>query len=529
MRCGRERVDEAVLHKNLPILLGTVRQEAGDGELVLEQNDGQRRFCFRSGELVHLRSEAAGEQFSSYLLGRGIFDIASLNELLAHGEGRRFGERLIETGLLGREERNLHLQALQEQIVLHALEHPIRNWSWRQGFLEREPSRTSPFQLPHRQLLWNTLGKANYVAELLPILTAETCWKWDGRQDVLASLKNLPLTPAMAYATSFLAAEPIGFDTFRFLSGFSEEEAARFIATLWALGSLALVDGGKSAPMASPAAASPSPLGFLPLIMPPQDSPYGPPKPVARDALIPWESIDGELEPEFIDLDADAEAVAEAVAEAEPDRYVVPHRSPLLDLPPCGPRPVPRLPPTEDRQPAVAPQSAPPPRGETKPIELEPVDPPAPPLPRRGLPPVTAGVLLGRAQRQVKLGRTVEAVHTLEEAVDLQPDDETAYEVWLLLGRLRMANSAWSTRAIHALQNASLLRVREAEPWVVMGEVYHRKGSASEARICFRKALELNPSVPIPVDLDLREPLFPAAPAQSPRKGLFGHLRRDKS
>jgi len=515
-------VDEAVLHKNLPVLLGTVRQESGDGELVLEQNDGQRRFCFRNGDLVHLRSEAAGEQFGSFLLRRGIFDVASLNELLAHGEGRRFGEKLIETGLLGREERNLHLQALQEQIVLHALEHPILRWNWRQGFLERDPARTSPFQLPHRQLLWTALQEANYLAELLPILTAETGWKWEGRQGLLASLADLPLTPAMAYATSFLADEPIGFDTFRFLSGFTEEEAARFIAILWALGTVALVDGGKPSVATAPAAASPGPLGFLPLIMPPHASPYGPPKPSAKDALAPWEPIDSDLEPEFIDLDADSEEA--------PEPYVVPPRPPSLDLPPCGPRPVPRPTPALDDPSFAEPPPAPLPRSapEPGPIDLEPLGIPEPQPPRPGLPLVNAGVLLGRAQRQVKLGRTVEAVHTLEEAVDLQPDDETAYKVWLLLGRLRMANPAWSTRAIHALQNASLIRAREAEPWSAMGEVYLRRGSESEARICFRKALELDPSVAVPADLDLREPSIPAAPAPPPRKGLFGRMRRDK-
>lgn len=124
----------------------------------------------------------------------------------------------------------------------------------------------------------------------------------------------------------------------------------------------------------------------------------------------------------------------------------------------------------------------------------------------------------------MKLGRTVEAVQTLEEAVDLQPDEETAYAAWLLLGRLRMVNPAWSTRALHALQNASLIRVREAEPWAAMGEIYQRRGSESEASTCFRKALELDPSVAIPPQGMLKERLD-QPPLPPPRQGFFARFR----
>ena len=53
--------------------------------------------------------------------------------------------------------------------------------------------------------------------------------------------------------------------------------------------------------------------------------------------------------------------------------------------------------------------------------------------------------------------RTVEAIRLLEECVRLDPDAEHAYEPWLLLGKHRLANPAWSTRAIEALQVASRL------------------------------------------------------------------------
>ena len=101
--------------------------------------------------------------------------------------------------------------------------------------------------------------------------------------------------------------------------------------------------------------------------------------------------------------------------------------------------------------------------------------------------------------------RTVEAIRLLEECVRLDPDAEHAYEPWLLLGKHRLANPAWSTRAIEALQVASRLKPRAAEPWALMGEVYHRKGFKANAKACFKKALELDPSVPIPPDIDLKE------------------------
>ena len=119
--------------KNLPVLLGALRQESQDGELVLEQNDGVRHLYVCKGELIHLKSDAAGEQFGNYLLRQGILDFAALNELLANEERYRLGEKVIQWGMMTLEERDRHLQTLQEQIMIHALEHPIVEWTWTPG------------------------------------------------------------------------------------------------------------------------------------------------------------------------------------------------------------------------------------------------------------------------------------------------------------------------------------------------------------------------------------------------------------
>ena len=111
--------------------------------------------------------------------------------------------------------------------------------------------------------------------------------------------------------------------------------------------------------------------------------------------------------------------------------------------------------------------------------------------------------------------------------MQLEPDSESAYETWLQLGKLRLANPAWSTRSIDALQNASRLKPKAAEPWATMGEVYFRKGFQANAVACFRRALDLDPSVPIPADVDLRvlDAPAPAAPAPPAGGGLFSRFR----
>ena len=121
--------------------------------------------------------------------------------------------------------------------------------------------------------------------------------------------------------------------------------------------------------------------------------------------------------------------------------------------------------------------------------------------------------------------RTVEAIRSLEQLVQLEPDPDSAFEAWLMLGQLRMVNPAWSTRAIDALQNAARLRPRAAIPWANMGEVYLRKGFQANAAACFLKALELDPSVPVPRDVDLTAPQEAPPPVPPVNTGLLNKFR----
>jgi cytochrome c-type biogenesis protein CcmH/NrfG len=100
---------------------------------------------------------------------------------------------------------------------------------------------------------------------------------------------------------------------------------------------------------------------------------------------------------------------------------------------------------------------------------------------------------------------TGEAIHSLELSVQLDPASDEAYPVWLLLGQLRMSNPAWATRSVNAFQAAARIRPANAEPWICMGQVYHRKGFRTNALACFQKAIELDPSVPMPHGIDLAE------------------------
>jgi cytochrome c-type biogenesis protein CcmH/NrfG len=150
-----------------------------------------------------------------------------------------------------------------------------------------------------------------------------------------------------------------------------------------------------------------------------------------------------------------------------------------------------------------------------------PFEPPVPAQPLEG--PAKARSLVRKARQQIQMDRTVEAIRTLEQAVQLEPDSDVAYEAWLLLGQLRLSNPAWSTRAIDALQKASRLRPRAAEPWALMGELYHRKGFAPNAASCYNKALQLDPMIVVPPDVDLDA--TESAPAQAPKpKGVLGRL-----
>ena len=120
--------------------------------------------------------------------------------------------------------------------------------------------------------------------------------------------------------------------------------------------------------------------------------------------------------------------------------------------------------------------------------------------------------------------RTAEAVRLLEESVKLNADQDGAFEAWLLLGKVRMVNPAWSTRALEALQAASRLKPKTGEPWGLMGELYHRKGFKANAVACFKRALELDPSVPVPVDMTyLNEEPGPTSSSSS--TNLLGRFR----
>ena len=89
-----------------------------------------------------------------------------------------------------------------------------------------------------------------------------------------------------------------------------------------------------------------------------------------------------------------------------------------------------------------------------------------------------------------------------------------------------MANPAWSTRVVEALQSAARVRPAIAEPWMLMGELYHRKGFPSNARGCFRKALDLDPTVMLPMDFSMEEETEGGAhPHGKEGHGLFNRIK----
>ena len=131
--------------------------------------------------------------------------------------------------------------------------------------------------------------------------------------------------------------------------------------------------------------------------------------------------------------------------------------------------------------------------------------------------------LLVKAKSYIMQDRTSEAIRALEQAIKIDGDSPGAFETWMLLGRLRLSNPAWSTRAIEALQVASRLDPRAAEPWALMGELYRRKGFHANAQGCFRRALELDPSVAVPSGWAAEIPT--AAPPKDTQSGLMDKLR----
>jgi hypothetical protein len=422
--------------------MGSLCQQKAEGTLVLEQNDGCRRLYWVDGNIIFLQSDVAGEQFGNYLLRQGILDYPALSELLANEERFRLGEKVIQWGLMTIEERDLHLRSLQEQVMIHALEHTIVHMEWKPEGVQRQLSDDLRFQVNHRHFVWSTFQEAHNEDDLCDLLYQETEWRWEAGSDLLTSLGDLPLTPQTAYALSFLGREPVGFETFLSLSSLPEGAAARLLVTLWALGALTLAKG--SLPEVRRASVS------VPV---PPEAPAPPPTPIA----IP----------------------------------PTPAALPPLEFTPLGETPIE----LDDTAPGVA-----------FPAYAEIPALPVPELDPAGEnPAVRAKKLFQKARALLMQDRTVEAIRILEQCVKLDPDTEQAYEPWLLLGKHRMVNPAWSTRAIEALQAASRPKAKAAEPWALMGEVYHRKGFKANAKACFKKALELDPSVPIPTDINIRE------------------------
>jgi tetratricopeptide (TPR) repeat protein len=459
-------VSQATQSNHLPTLLAALRQKGLDGELVLEQNDGTRRMHWRRGELVYLQSDAAGEQFGNYLLRQGILDFAGLNMLLASDDRSRLGEKVVQTGMMSLDQRDAHLRLLQEQVMINALEHPVLQLTWHPDASNVKLSEDLHLKLDHRHFIWNTFLEAHNLEPTFDLLHVRTDWKWEGIPGLLEAVSDLPLNPATAYALSFLGCEPISFDTFLSLSGLHEDDAARIFLILWAVGALTLTQG--ELPELTQAPGAPVP----PAPEPPAPAPVAV-TPPATPAPVP-------PAPEPI-----------PVIELDHDRAFVHSELPEF-------------------------------------IELEAVLDATPEAGAANQTPLERARSLFRKAKNFHLQERIgEAIHCLELSVQLDPGSDHAYAVWVLLGKLRMSNPAWSTRSINAFQAATHLQPKAAEPWVGMGEVYYRKGFRTNAVACFHKALELDPSVPIPPEVDYRdlEAELPPEPAPAQPKSLFSRFK----
>jgi tetratricopeptide (TPR) repeat protein len=451
--------------------LGSLRQDHADGSLTLEQNDGTRRIYWSQGEIVYLQSDVAGEQFGNYLLRQGILDFPALSELLANEERFRLGEKVVQWGLMTTEERDLHLHSLQKQVMIHALEHPIIELDWKPGVMRGQLSEDLQFKVDHRHFIWSTFHEAHNLGDLCDLLFDEPNWKWIAAPDLLNRLGDLPLTPQVAYALSFWGPEPVGYETFLSLSGMDEEDGARLLVALWALGGLTLCQGQ------------------LPILARPL-----PPPPATPDLPTP-------------------PTITMPLPEPTPNKTLSPLTFTNQEVSTPGPLdflPEGNLPVIELNTPFPAlPETAAPPAPEEEKFQ----EPPT----------VRARKYVLKAKTFLVQDRTAEAIRLLEQSVKLDPDSEQAYEAWLLLGKHRLSNPAWSNRAIEALQAASKLQPKSAEPWALMGEIYHRKSFRANARACFKRALELDPSVAVPVDVNLKEEII--EPDERNRPGLLDRFK----
>ncbi|MCE1228666.1 MAG: tetratricopeptide repeat protein [Firmicutes bacterium] len=424
-----------------------MRQRQAEGTLLLEQNDGNRRIHWVGGNIVFLQSDVAGEQFGNFLLRRGVLDHMALKELLTNDENFRLGQKVVQWGLMSEASRDEHLQILQEQIMIHALEHPVLRMEWTSGQTEDSLSDDLRFSVDHRHFVWRTFQEARNGANLCDLFFEKSKWRWVAPGELLGLVHDLPLTPALAFALSFWSRMPMGFEWFLSVSELGEEETARLIATLWALGGLHLVDGedpelgtleistATFAPLAASAPIAPTSVSTPPIEIPLDQQEQGhsgsqptPPREYLQIELI--EPVTGSF--------------------------------PTIDI-----NQSPRKPPTEIDEGPVA----------------------------------SARKLFLRAKHLLSQDRMAEAIRLLEQSVKLDPDSPQAYDRWILLGKHRMENPAWSTRAIEALQSAAGLKPKVSEPWALMGEVYHRKGFLTQAKACFERALEVDPETPVPDDM----------------------------
>lgn len=465
-------MSEVRLRHFLPALMGSLHQQKAEGELVLEQNDGTRRLYWAGGELKYLRSDAVGEQFGNFLIRRGVLDMASLKELLADGEGSRVGDRVVQWGLLTIEARDERLHELLGSVLLHAMEHTILKMTWLPGALGSNLSGDLQFRLDHRRLVWDTFQLAQVDRELVAMFLSEPEWRWRAKLNLLDSLSDLPLTPTLAYALSLLSTEPLGSDSIGSLTGLSQIATARLVATLWALGGLTLVQG--ELPLLPKVEAPPPPMPALELVLEPE---------FAREPEVLLEPV----LPAQEDLIHASAAIPKSAPHFSDAVYSVHQEELELTKPTKSTKPL-SVPDEEDL-----------------------------PASERAL------HLLVKAKSYLMQERSSEAIRALEQSLKLDGDSAEAFDVWMLLGRLRLSNPAWSTRAIEALQVASRLNPKAAEPWALMGELYHRKGFHANAQGCFRRALELDPSVAVPPGWSLKEPVVSAQ--KEGQGGLMGKLK----
>jgi hypothetical protein len=271
----------------------------------------------------------------------------------------------------------------------------------------------------------------------------------------------------------------MGFETLVSLTGMEEVETARLIVTLWALSGLNLAKGEMPSPVKQRKPTqpiTPPMIPILPTVSAPSSSNPGVAPPVRQPDPAPKIAVAPPEKPIRLEFDAPAPAV----------------QAPIMD-PAIGPDQTESAA-SEDIQEAISPAQ-------------------------------NALKVYKRAKYLLLQDRTSETVRLLEESVKLDPEGAVAYDSWLLLGRLRMANPAWSVRAMDALQAANKLRPKAGEPFALMGELYHRKGFKREAAQNYRKAIELNPLLPIPQEVDMTAMDEAPEEAPKPKPTFWQHVK----